>query len=232
MKGFVRMGLDCPKAVVLVSGGLDSATTMAFAQSQGFLCYALSIDYGQRHISELLFAKALCARLKSVEHKVIKIDLTQLGGSSLTDLSQKIPTGEAIGIPSTYVPARNTIMLSVALGWAEVLRARDVFIGANAVDYSGYPDCRPEYIEAYENLANVATKSGVEGSDFRIHAPLVDLKKSEIIKLGHKLGVDFSQTVSCYQASSSGAACGVCDSCRIRKEGFSVAGVEDPTVYI
>jgi 7-cyano-7-deazaguanine synthase len=218
-------------AVVLVSGGLDSATTIAYAQSQRFICYALSIDYGQRHISELSFAKTLCAHFNVAEHKVIKIDLTQLGGSSLTDVTQKIPIHDTVGIPSTYVPARNTIMLSVALGWAEVLNARDVFIGANAVDYSGYPDCRPEFIEAYENLANLATKAGVEGSRVRVHAPLIDLKKAEIIKLGQKLGVDFSQTVSCYQASPSGAACGACDSCRIRKAGFSDAGVNDPTVY-
>ena len=226
------MNSELRKAVVLVSGGLDSATTIAHAQSNGFRRYAFSIAYGQRHIAELAFAQALCVRRKVVEHKVIKIDLTQLGGSSLTDVSQQIPTDETVGIPSTYVPARNTIMLSLALGWAEVLNAHDVFIGANAVDYSGYPDCRPEYIEAYEHLANLATKAGVEGSKFRIHVPLIDLKKAEIIKLGHKLGVDFSQTVSCYEAQSNGAACGVCDSCRIRTEGFYELGIDDPTLYI
>ncbi|MDC1312307.1 7-cyano-7-deazaguanine synthase QueC [Burkholderiales bacterium] len=226
------MNSERRKAVVLVSGGLDSATTIAHAQSNGFTCYALSIDYGQRHISELAFAQALCKSRKVAEHKIIKIDLTQIGGSSLTDVNQKIPIRETEGIPSTYVPARNTIMLSVALGWAEVLNARDVFVGANAVDYSGYPDCRPEYITAYEKLANLATKAGVEGAMFRIHAPLIALKKAEIIKHGYELGVDFSQTVSCYQASSSGAACGVCDSCRIRKAGFSEAGIEDSTLYM
>ena len=232
MRGIARMSRERRKAVVLVSGGLDSATTIALAQSNGFTCYALSIDYGQRHISELTFAQSLCVSLKVAEHKVVKIDLTQLGGSSLTDVNQQVPIHETKGIPSTYVPARNTIMLSVALGWAEVLNAQDVFVGANSVDYSGYPDCRPEYITAYERLANLATKAGVEGAAFRIHAPLIDLKKAEIIKLGYELGVDFRQTVSCYQASPSGAACGVCDSCRIRKAGFSQAGIEDPTLYL
>ncbi|MDA1332310.1 MAG: 7-cyano-7-deazaguanine synthase QueC [Proteobacteria bacterium] len=226
------MSIEQAKAVVLVSGGLDSATTIAYAQSKHFLCHTLSIDYGQRHISELNSARSLCAHFNAVEHKIIKVDLAALGGSSLTDSSQQIPTEKSVGIPSTYVPARNTIMLSIALGWAEVLGAQDVFIGANAVDYSGYPDCRPEYIKAYENVANLATKAGVEGSGFRIHAPLIDLKKADIIKLGYKLGVDFSQTVSCYQASPLGAACGICDSCRIRKEGFLDAGIDDPTVYV
>ena len=226
------MSIEQAKAVVLVSGGLDSATTIAYAQSKHFLCYALSIDYGQRHLSELNSAKSLCAQSNVVEHKIIKVDLRALGGSSLTDISQQVPTEQSAGIPSTYVPARNTIMLSVALGWAEVLGAENVFIGANAVDYSGYPDCRPEYIDAYERVANLATKAGVEGSTFRIHAPLIDLKKADIIKVGYKLGVDFSQTISCYQASPSGAACGICDSCRIRKEGFLEAEIDDPTVYV
>jgi 7-cyano-7-deazaguanine synthase len=226
------MSIEQAKAVVLVSGGLDSATTIAYVQSKHFLCYALSIDYGQRHISELNFARGLCTHFNVVEHKVIKVDLAALGGSALTDASQQIPTEKSAAIPSTYVPARNTIMLSIALGWAEVLGAQDVFIGANAVDYSGYPDCRPEYIDAYERVANLATKAGVEGSGFRIHAPLIDLKKADIIKVGYKLGVDFSQTVSCYQASPSGAACGICDSCRIRKEGFLEAEIDDPTVYV
>ena len=226
------MSIEQAKAVVLVSGGLDSATTIAYVQSKHFLCYALSIDYGQRHISELNFARGLCTHFNVVEHKVIKVDLAALGGSALTDASQQISTEKSAAIPSTYVPARNTIMLSIALGWAEVLGAQDVFIGANAVDYSGYPDCRPEYIDAYERVANLATKAGVEGSGFRIHAPLIDLKKADIIKVGYKLGVDFSQTVSCYQASPSGAACGSCDSCRIRKEGFLEAEIDDPTVYV
>ncbi|MDA0830426.1 MAG: 7-cyano-7-deazaguanine synthase QueC [Burkholderiales bacterium] len=226
------MSIEQAKAVILVSGGLDSATTIAYAQSKHFLCHALSIDYGQRHISELNFARGLCGHFNVAEHKVIKVDLAALGGSALTDTSQQIPTEKSAGIPSTYVPARNTIMLSIALGWAEVLGAQDVFIGANAVDYSGYPDCRPEYIDAYERVANLATKAGVEGSGFRIHAPLIDLKKADIIKVGYKLGVDFSQTISCYQASPSGAACGICDSCRIRKEGFLEAEIDDPTVYV
>ena len=226
------MNSDSPNAVVLVSGGLDSATVFAYAQSKGYRCYALSMDYGQRHISELNFARRMCVKLGAVEHKVIKIDLSELGGSSLTAHDQSIPTGDTEGIPSTYVPARNTIMLSVALGWAEVLDSRDIFIGANAIDYSGYPDCRPEYIATFETLANRATKAGVEGSTFKIHAPLIDMKKADIIHLGCKLGIDYSQTVSCYQATFSGAACGICDSCRIRKQGFLEAGVNDPTVYL
>ena len=226
------MNSDSPNAVVLMSGGLDSATVFAYAQSKGYRCYALSMDYGQRHVSELKFARRMCAKLGAVEHKIIKIDLSELGGSSLTDHDQSIPTGDTEGIPSTYVPARNTIMLSVALGWAEVLDSRDIFIGANAIDYSGYPDCRPEYIETFETLANRATKAGVEGSTFKIHAPLIDMKKADIIHLGFKLGIDYSQTVSCYQATFSGAACGICDSCRIRKQGFLEAGVNDPTVYL
>ena len=219
------------KAVILTSGGLDSATLLAMAHSNGRECYSLSFDYGQRHRAELNAARGLAERYGDVVHRVVSLDLSAIGGSALTDMDIPVPTTPQEGIPITYVPARNTVFLSLALGWAEVLGASEIYIGVNAVDYSGYPDCRPEFIEAYENLANLATKAGVEGSKFRIHAPLIDLKKAEIIKLGQKLGVDFSQTVSCYQASPSGAACGACDSCRIRKAGFSDAGVNDPTVY-
>jgi 7-cyano-7-deazaguanine synthase len=217
--------------VILVSGGVDSATTVAYAKKQGFSCYALSIIYGQRHAAELQFAKMLCERLEVTEHKVVNVGLDQIGGSSLTDRSVDVPTQPTSAIPSTYVPARNTIMLSIALGWAEVLGAEDIFIGANAVDYSGYPDCRPEYISAYERLANFATRFGVEGGEIKIHAPLIDMKKSEIIALGLDLGIDFSATVSCYQANRAGEACGHCDSCRIRRNGFEEAGIADPTRY-
>ena len=219
------------KAVILVSGGLDSATTVAYAKKHGFSCHALSVNYGQRHAAELQFAKMLCERLDVTEHKVVNVGLDQIGGSSLTDKSLDVPTGPTSAIPSTYVPARNTIMLSVALGWAEVLGAEDIFIGANAVDYSGYPDCRPEYISAYERLANFATRFGVEGGEIKIHAPLIDMKKSEIIALGLELGIDFSATVSCYQANRAGEACGHCDSCRIRRNGFEEVGIADPTRY-
>jgi 7-cyano-7-deazaguanine synthase len=217
--------------VILVSGGVDSATTVAYAKKQGFSCHALSISYGQRHAAELHFAKTLCERLEVAEHKVVNIGLDQIGGSSLTDRSLDVPTEPTSAIPSTYVPARNTVMLSIALGWAEVLGAEDIFIGANAVDYSGYPDCRPEYISAYERLANFATRFGVEGGEIKIHAPLIDMKKSEIIALGLDLGIDFSATVSCYQANRAGEACGYCDSCRIRRNGFEEAGIADPTRY-
>ena len=204
-------------AVVLVSGGLDSATTLALAREQGFACYALSLDYGQRHRVELQAASRVSQSLGAIEHKVIRLDLAGFGGSALTDKSIPVPTTPSAGIPSTYVPARNTIMLSLALAWAEVLGGRDIFIGANAVDYSGYPDCRPEYLQAYEAMANLATKAGVEGARLKIHAPLVDLSKAEIIRQGAGAGVDFSQTISCYQPTIDGLACGQCDSCRIRR---------------
>ena len=220
------------KAVVLVSGGLDSATTLALARQSGFYCYALSVDYGQRHRVELQAAARVACMLGAREHKVIKLDLTAFGGSALTDENIAVPTSSSSGIPLTYVPARNTIMLSLALAWAEVLGSCDIFIGANAVDYSGYPDCRPEYLQAYETMANLATKAGVEGMRLQIHAPLVDLSKAQIIQRGVEAGIDFSQTLSCYQPSSDGLACGQCDSCRIRRKGFEDAGITDPTVYV
>ena len=219
------------KAIILLSGGLDSATTLAIAKKLGFDCYALSFNYKQRHMSELNAAKNVAKKLKLTEHKIIEIDLTQIGGSALTDSNIDVPNSPTKGIPITYVPARNTMFLSYALAWAEVIGSSDIFIGVNAVDYSGYPDCRPEYIEAYEKLAALATKAGVEGVGFKIHAPLIKLSKSEIIKEGLALGVDFSQTVSCYQANDMGFACGLCDSCMFRKEGFDSAGVSDPTKY-
>ncbi len=218
-------------AVVLVSGGLDSATTLALAREDGFECYALSVDYGQRHRVELRSAARIAAMLGAREHKIVKLDLTDFGGSALTDVSMAVPTAPSSGIPSTYVPARNTIMLSLALAWAEVTGSRDIFIGANAVDYSGYPDCRPEYLQAYEAMANLATKAAVEGAQLRIHAPLLHLSKAEIIRRGAEAGVDFSQTVSCYQPTRTGKACGRCDSCRIRRQGFADAGIDDTTVY-
>ena len=219
------------KAVVLLSGGLDSTTVLAIARDKGFECYGLSFDYGQRHLAELNAAKKIAKTYHLIEHKVISLDLAQLGGSALTDKSIDIPATPTEGIPVTYVPARNTLFLSYALAWAEVLEANDIFIGVNAVDYSGYPDCRPEYIKAYEQMAKLATKVGVEGSTLTIHTPLIDLSKSEIIKAGIELEVDYSQTVSCYQADKNGFACGVCDSCRFRKEGFFAAGIDDPTRY-
>ncbi|HFD10932.1 MAG TPA: 7-cyano-7-deazaguanine synthase QueC [Crenotrichaceae bacterium] len=219
------------KAVVLVSGGLDSATTLAIAKRQGFACYALSFDYGQRHRSELAAAQTVSGQIGVVLHRTIAIGLNTIGGSALTDPSIHVPTREAAGIPVTYVPARNTVFLSLALGWAEVLEAFDIFIGINAVDYSGYPDCRPEYIQAFQKLANLATKSGVEGKPVTIHTPLIDLNKAEIIQRGIELGVDYQHTVSCYSANNEGAACGVCDSCRFRKQGFLSAGINDPTRY-
>ncbi len=219
------------KAIILLSGGLDSATTLAIAKKLGFDCYALSFNYKQRHMSELNAAKNVAKKLKLTKHKIIEIDLTQIGGSALTDSKIDVPNSPSKGIPITYVPARNTMFLSYALAWAEVIGSSDIFIGVNAVDYSGYPDCRPEYIEAYEKLAALATKAGVEGVGFKIHAPLIKLSKSEIIKEGLALGVDFSQTVSCYQANDMGFACGLCDSCMFRKEGFDSAGVSDPTKY-
>ncbi|MBI5041202.1 MAG: 7-cyano-7-deazaguanine synthase QueC [Gammaproteobacteria bacterium] len=220
------------KAVVLLSGGLDSATVLAMARAQGFACYALSLDYGQRHATELAAAKRVAAALGVVEHKTIALDLTQIGGSALTDPSIAVPETPSTGIPVTYVPARNTVFLSLALGWAEVLGAQDIFIGVNAVDYSGYPDCRPEYIAAFERLANLATRAGVEGMPFRINAPLIEMSKAEIIQTGMRLGVDYALTLSCYAADSDGRACGRCDSCRLRAAGFAHAGVADPTRYV
>ncbi|MBV2120479.1 MAG: 7-cyano-7-deazaguanine synthase QueC [Candidatus Thiodiazotropha sp. (ex Ctena orbiculata)] len=219
------------KAVVLLSGGLDSATVLAIARSQGYACYALSMSYGQRHVVELNAAGKIAKSLGAVDHKVMSIGLDSIGGSALTDTSIEVPEQLADGIPVTYVPARNTVFLSLALGWAEVLEAQEIFIGVNAVDYSGYPDCRPEFIRAFEQLANLATKAGVEGKDFHIHTPLIDLTKGEIIQQGIKLGLDYSLTVSCYQANEQGEACGSCDSCRLRARGFEEAGVVDPTRY-
>ena len=217
------------KAVVLLSGGLDSATVLAIARDQGFQCYALSVDYGQRHRSELEAARKVAQSLHSHGHQIIKLDLTAFGGSALTDRTMEIPTnGEKTEIPVTYVPARNTIMLSLALAWAETLQSQDIFVGVNAVDYSGYPDCRPEYIQAFEQMANLATKAGVEGKKLTIHAPLMHLSKKEIIQAGLALGVDYGLTVSCYQADETGRACGICDSCRIRKAGFAAVHIADP----
>jgi 7-cyano-7-deazaguanine synthase len=220
--------MTSPKAVVLVSGGLDSTTAMAIARSEGYDCYTLSFDYGQRHRAELLAAERTAKTLGSVEHKVISLDLRSIGGSALTDESIAVPETETGGIPVTYVPARNTVFLSIALGWAEVLGAEDIFIGVNAVDFSGYPDCRPEYIAAYEIMANLATRAGAEGGRLRIRTPLIDLSKAEIIRRGAALGVDYAQTVSCYQANTKGEACGRCDSCRLRRAGLEQAGVPDP----
>lgn len=220
---------ETAKAVVLVSGGLDSATVLAIAKSLGFDCHALAVDYGQRHQSEL-DAAARVAAANGVELKILTLDLRAIGGSALTS-DIDVPEEETPGIPVTYVPARNTIMLSLALAWAEVLGSNDIFIGVNAVDYSGYPDCRPEYIAAYQQMARLATRAGVEGGKVTIQMPLIDLSKAEIIRRGAGLGVDYSLTVSCYQADGEGRACGVCDSCRIRKEGFTAAGIPDPTRY-
>ena len=223
------MTMQQRKAVVLVSGGMDSAVVLAMAREQGFLCHALSVSYGQRHTSELAAAAALAA-LHGAEHKVVTVDLRSIGGSALTaDIA--VPEAAAAGIPVTYVPARNTIMLSIALGWAEVLGADDLFCGVNAVDYSGYPDCRPEFIAAFERLANLATKAGVEGHALRLHAPLMRMSKADIAREGARLGVDFAATVSCYQADADGRACGRCDACRLRAEGFAAAGLPDPTRY-
>lgn len=219
------------KAVVLVSGGLDSATTLAIARDEGFECYALSFDYGQRHRCELAAAAKVATSLGAVEHKTVKLDLRQFGGSALTDDAMKVPDQPEKGIPVTYVPARNTIFLSLALAWAEVLEAFDIFIGVNAVDYSGYPDCRPEFIAAYEKMANLATRAGVEGHQITIRTPLIDLSKAAIILTGTRLGVDYGVTISCYNPDEQGHACGICDSCRLRAAGFAKAGVADPTVY-
>ena len=220
-----------PKAVVLLSGGLDSATTLAVAREEGFVCHALSVDYGQRHRAELAAAAHVAKQLGAAEHRIVALDLTVFGGSALTDRKIGVPLAPSTGIPLTYVPARNTIMLSLALAWAETLSSADIFIGANAVDYSGYPDCRPEYIAAYEKLANLATKAAVEGQRLRVHAPLIALSKADIIRRGSTLGVDYSLTVSCYQPSEAGIACGRCDSCRLRRAGFASAGLPDPARY-
>ena len=219
------------KAVVLVSGGMDSAVVLAIAREQGFAVHALSVSYGQRHTSELEAADRVSAMLGAVEQKTVQVDLRAFGGSALTD-DIEVPEAGGPGIPVTYVPARNTIMLSLALGWAEVLGANDLFCGVNAVDYSGYPDCRPEFIEAFERLANVATRSGVEGAGIRVHAPLLRLGKADIVREGLRLGVDFAATVSCYRADGMGRACGHCDACSLRAEGFAAAGVDDPTRYV
>lgn len=221
-----------PRAVVLVSGGLDSTTVVAMAQAEGYEVFALSFDYGQRHRAELMAAERTARMLGVTEHKVVALDLRAIGGSALTDSRIAVPETESEGIPVTYVPARNTVFLSIALGWAEVLDSQAIFVGVNAVDYSGYPDCRPAYIEAFETMANLATKAGVEGKRLRIHTPLIDLSKADIVRRGTELGVDYSQTVSCYQATDTGLACGKCDSCRLRRAGFEAAGLTDPTRYI
>ena len=220
------------KAVVLLSGGLDSATCLAIAKSQGFDCYCLSLDYHQRHIAELNAAKIVAINLGAKEHKTAQLDLSLFGGSALTDNKIDVPESASEGIPVTYVPARNTIMLSLSLAWAEVLGAQDIFIGVNALDYSGYPDCRGEYVKAFQEMANLATKTAVEGKEITIHAPLIDMTKAQIIAKGTELGVDYRMTVSCYQADKLGRACGLCDSCRLRKEGFLNASLDDPTLYV
>ena len=224
-------GTSAAPAVVLLSGGLDSATALAIAREQGFVCHALSIDYGQRHAAELDAARRVARAARVREHRVMRVDLAGIGGSALTDPAIAVPEQPTSGIPVTYVPARNTIMLALALAWAEVLEARDVFIGVNVLDSSGYPDCRPEFIAAFGALAALATRAGVEGRPCRIHAPLIEWSKAQIIRAGVRLGVDYSQTVSCYQADASGAACGRCDACRLRSAGFAAAGVPDPTRY-
>ena len=219
------------KAIILLSGGLDSITVLALAKQQGYTCYALSFDYGQRHNAELVAAAQIASDYQVEDHKIIKLGLGAIGGSALTDEHIAVPDTPQAGIPVTYVPARNTIFLSFALGWAEVLNLRDIFIGVNAVDYSGYPDCRPEFIQAFQQLANLATKVGAEGGHFSIHTPLIAMSKAEIIKQGIALGVNYQDTVSCYSADKQGRGCGVCDACRIRKAGFAEAGITDPTRY-
>jgi 7-cyano-7-deazaguanine synthase len=216
----------------LLSGGLDSATVLAIARSRGFECHALSVHYGQRHNAELTAARHVAAALGARDHRIMGVDLAGIGGSALTDTAVAVPEGPSAGIPVTYVPARNTLLLSLALGWAEVLGAADIFVGVNAVDYSGYPDCRPEFIEAFQQLSRLATKAGVEGVPFTIQAPLIDMSKADIIRKGIELGVDFGMTVSCYQARPDGAACGKCDSCRLRAAGFAETGIPDPTRYM
>jgi 7-cyano-7-deazaguanine synthase len=219
------------KAIILLSGGLDSITVLALAQQQGFDCYALSFDYGQRHNAELIAASEIAKAYQVKDHKIVKLGLGSIGGSALTDEKIQVPDKLEAGIPVTYVPARNTIFLAFALGWAEVLKIRDIFIGVNAVDYSGYPDCRPEFINAFQQLADLATKAGVEGEHFTIHTPLISLSKAEIIKLGANLGVDYAPTVSCYSADEQGRACRICDACRLRSLGFTEAKSQDPTRY-
>jgi 7-cyano-7-deazaguanine synthase len=219
------------KAVVLLSGGLDSATALAIARSEGYECFALSVNYHQRHIAELEAAKKIAMQFNVKDHKTIEMDLSWMHTSALTNPDLKVPTELSAQIPITYVPARNTLMLTLALGWAEVIGAHDIFIGVNAVDYSGYPDCRPEYIEQFQKMANLATKSGVEGQTIQIHTPLIDLSKEAIIAKGIGLGVNYGLTVSCYQVDQTGLACGVCDSCRLRQNGFKAAGIDDPTPY-
>ena len=221
-----------PKAVVLLSGGLDSATTLAMARQAGYACFALSLDYGQKHSAELAAARRVVEMLQVCDHKVIRLDLASIGGSALTDEAIQVPEAASEGIPVTYVPARNTVFLSLALGWAEVLGAEHIFIGVNAVDYSGYPDCRPEYIAAFQRLSQLATKTGVEGGSMTIHAPLIEMTKAEIIRQGVDLGVDYAQTISCYAADETGLACGRCDACRLRVQGFAEAGISDPTRYV
>jgi 7-cyano-7-deazaguanine synthase len=224
-------GAAVKKAVILLSGGLDSATTLALARAEGFECYALSVAYGQRHSSELDAAAHIARALGAYEHRKMRVDLAGIGGSALTDSNIPVPEAPTTGIPTTYVPARNTLMLALALGWAEVLAARDIFIGVNSVDFSGYPDCRAEFIDAFEKLAALATRAGVQGHPCRVHTPLISWTKAEIIRAGVRLGVDYAATVSCYQADAFGRACGRCDSCRIRKSGFEAARVLDPTCY-
>ena len=224
----MRVDAEAPRAVVLLSGGLDSTTTLALARHEGYACYALSIDYGQRHAAELAAARRAAAAWDVVAHRVVPLDMRWVGGSALTDESIAVPQAPSAGIPVTYVPARNTIFLALALGWAEVLDAHDIFIGANAVDYSGYPDCRPAFLEAFEAMANLATKAGIEGRPFRVRAPLISFSKAEIIRTGLRLGVDYAATISCYNPDAEGRACGQCDACRLRAKGFSDAGVADP----
>ncbi len=218
-------------AIVLLSGGLDSATALAIARASRLRVFALSVYYGQRHRAELAAAQRVALALGAHEHRIMTVDLAGIGGSALTDAGIAVPESPSAGIPTTYVPARNTLMLSLALGWAEVVGAVDIFLGVNAIDYSGYPDCRPQFVAAFENLAQVATKAGIEGSRFKIHAPLIHMSKAEIIRTGLQLGVDFAMTVSCYQATDQGLACGRCDACRLRAAGFAEAGVPDPTRY-
>jgi len=219
------------RGVVLLSGGLDSATVMAIARSEGYELYAISVAYGQRHMAEIKASADVARSLGARRHQVMHVNLNDVGGSALTDTSIDVPETPSEGIPVTYVPARNTLFLSLALGWAEVVGATDIFIGVNAVDYSGYPDCRPEFVAAFERLANVATRVGIEGGEIRIHTPLIDLSKADIVRIGTQLGVDYAQTVSCYQADDQGRACGRCDSCRLRRAGFESAGITDPTRY-
>lgn len=219
------------KAIILLSGGLDSATTLAIAKSQDYCCYAISFDYGQRHRCELSAAEEIAEFMRVVQHKTVKLGLDEIGGSALTDNDIHVPDHSTEGIPVTYVPARNSVFLAIALGWAEVIEAQDIFIGVNAVDYSGYPDCRPEFISAFEHMANLATKAGVEGKPFHVHTPLIELSKSEIIQTGTRLGVDYAKTISCYDPDKAGRACRVCDSCRLRAAGFAAAGIDDPTRY-